>query len=379
MVRNWFDLFNDMATKSPKGSVSVTPVDGRFRLRWSYFDELGRQKRFTISAGAVNEVNRIAAEKLARKIELDIASENYDYSLKKYKQGLDRPDSITVEALIDRYINAKIPTDNTSSRDRYKTLRNHFAKFQRSMTVDACTEKKALSFMTYLQDCGQSGETVNMNLTCTRAVWKWAIKQGLTQVNPWLDLKVEVEPRENAKPFTLEEIKKIVEAFKDSYYENFVRFILGIGCRIGEAVALNWSEVNEDCSQVFIKHSYNLRSRKIKSTKTNESRRVPVSPKIQALLRGLKEDAVSDAVFPAPKGGRIDRNNFRRRYWKPTLEKLDIEYRSPYNARHTRWSHEINSGNLTIATAAKYAGNRPRTMMERYLGSTNDPELLDLE
>ncbi|BAU12510.1 integrase family protein [Leptolyngbya sp. NIES-3755] len=365
--------------RAKKGSVSISNVDGCLRLRWNYFDELGRQKRFTISAGAVSETNRKAAERLARQIELDIASGNYDYSLKKYKQGLDRPESITVEALFERYINTVIDSDRTSSVDRYKTIRNHFAKFQRSITADGCTEKKAIAFMRYLQNCGQSGETVNMNLTCIRAVWVWAIKKGLVHVNPWLDLKVDVEPREQAKPFTIDEISKILKSFQGGFYESFVRFMLGVGCRIGEAVALDWNAVNDDCSEVFIKQAYNLRSRKIKSTKTGKTRYVPVSSKIQALLQELRKSATSDIVFPSPKGGRIDRANFRKRYWKPTLEKLGIEYRSPYNTRHTRWSHEIASGNLDIATAAQYAGNRPRTMLDRYYGATKRPKLSDFD
>lgn len=323
--------------------------------------------------------SRDAAEKLAKTIQLDIASENFDYSLRKYKQGLDRPDSVTVESLLDRYITAKFSPEQTSSLDRYRTIQNHFAKFQRSITADECTEKKAIAFMEYLQECGQSGETVNMNLTCIRAVWNWAIKKGLVHINPWIDLqKVKVESREQAKPFTLDEIRKILESFEGDYYESFVRFMLGVGCRIGEAVALKWSAVNDDCSKVFIKQAYNLRSRKIKGTKTGKNRYVPVSPKIQAMLQELRKDAVSNFVFPSPKGKRIDRANFRKRHWQPTLEKLDIEYRSPYNARHIRWSHEIKNG-LDIATAAKYAGNSSRTMMDRYLCSTGSPALKDFD
>ncbi len=119
LVRNWYDCLSKMAKKSPKGSVAISSVDGRFRLRWNHFDELGRQKRFTLSCGMVNATNRTVAKRLAGQIELDIASRNFDPSLQKYRQGLDRSDSITVEALIDRFINAKISPDKTTSTARY--------------------------------------------------------------------------------------------------------------------------------------------------------------------------------------------------------------------------------------------------------------------
>ncbi|MBD1848402.1 tyrosine-type recombinase/integrase [Cyanobacteria bacterium FACHB-63] len=367
-----------MGSKSPKGSVAITEVDGRFRLRWSHFDELGRQKRFTISAGAANEVNRSVAERLARQIELDIASGNFDHSLRKYKPGSGRSDSVEVEALIDRYIKAHFSPDQTTSIDRYGTLRNHFGKFQRSITVSACTDKKAIAFVSYLQS-SQKNETVNMNLTLLRSIWRWAIKQGITHVNPWVDLKVETEPRPRPKPFSREEIKRILEAFKGHHYENFVRFLFGVGCRIGEAAALDWDAVSDDCSEIWIKRSYNLRSRKVKSTKTGKDRYVPIPSGIQSMLQELKKTAVSDAVFLSHKGVRVRRDSFRRSYWIPTLEKLGIEYRSPYKTRHSRWSHSLSSGELDIATASEYAGNSPRTMSDRYYGATKKPRLTDLD
>ncbi|MBD2078806.1 tyrosine-type recombinase/integrase [Leptolyngbya sp. FACHB-17] len=370
--------FQAMGTRTPKGNVAIEVVDNRYRLRWSYFDEVGRQKRFTVSIGSANGINRSVAERLARQIELDIASGNFDYSLKKYKQSSSRPESISAEVLIDQYIAAHFKEDQTTSLDRYRTLRNHFAKFQRSITVEACTDKKAVSFVRYLQ-ATQKNETVNMNLTLLRAIWRWAIKKGVTHANPWLDLKVETEHRQRPKPFSSEEIAKILEAFKGHHYENFVRFLFGVGCRIGEAAALDWSALNDDCSEVWIKQSYNLRSRQIKNTKTGKDRYVPIPPKLQAMLQAMRKNATSDAVFLSHKGLRVRRDSFRRSYWKPALEKLGIEYRSPYKTRHTRWSHELSSGNLDLATAAEYAGNTPRTLSDRYYGSTNRPRLTDLD
>ena len=67
MVRNWYDSLNKMAKKSLKGSVSIASVDGRFRLRWSHFNDLGRQKRFFLPAGIVNDTNRAVASFFALK------------------------------------------------------------------------------------------------------------------------------------------------------------------------------------------------------------------------------------------------------------------------------------------------------------------------
>lgn len=368
-----------MVSKSPKGSVAVAVVDGRLRLRWQAYDVQNRQKRFTLTYGAANATNQIAAEILAREIELDIASRNFDPSLRKYKARTERPESITIESLMNRYISAQIPINKTSSRDRYTALKNHLLNCHRSLNVDDCTEKKAIAFISYLQECELNGRTINMYLTAIRAVWKWAIKRGITQINPWLDLKVENEPKKPANPFSRNEMSQIVAAFDGSYYQNFVRFLFGAGCRTGEAIALHWDAVSDDCSEVWFRQSWNLRLKQVTPTKTNEIRLVPLSPGIQSMLQELKRiNQGSRLVFPAPKGGYIDRGNFLRRHWKPTLEQLGIEYRSTYNTRHTRWSHEI-ANKLDVAIAARYAGNSVRVMLDTYVGAIDRPRLSDFD
>ncbi|MBD2079323.1 DUF3596 domain-containing protein [Leptolyngbya sp. FACHB-17] len=107
--------------KSQKGSVAVSAVDGRLRLRWQAIDAEGKQKRFSLAFGASNATNRLAADRLARQIELDIASGNFDPSLRKYKVGTDRQDLLTVVQLLDRFVSANIAAEQSSSQQRYRT------------------------------------------------------------------------------------------------------------------------------------------------------------------------------------------------------------------------------------------------------------------
>lgn len=362
--------------KAQKGSVVVSAANGRLRLRWSGRDAQGRPKRFTLAFGAVNTTNRLAAERLAREIELDIASGNFDSSLRKYKHGLERGGGLLVGDLCDRYIKSHVSPTQSSSLERYTTLKNRLHQCFGESQVEEVTEREARKFVQYLSDKALKGETINLYLTLVRAVWSWAIKRGLTQINPWLDWQVETEPNPGAKPFTKEEVEKILKGFEGSYYEDFVRFLLGAGCRIGEAIALYWDAINDDCSEVWIGRAWDAKGRRVKKTKTNKTRTIPVSPGIQKLLQERKANTTSDLVFPSQKGSFIDRQNFLNRHWKPLLERLEIPYRPPYNSRHTRWSHEIASG-MDIATAAAYAGNRPRTMLNRYYGATDRPRLKD--
>lgn len=66
--------------KNPKGIPSVETVSGRLRIR---FRLNGVQKAFSLGLSD-NQVNRARAESIARQMQLDLVSGNFDESLAKY-------------------------------------------------------------------------------------------------------------------------------------------------------------------------------------------------------------------------------------------------------------------------------------------------------
>nr|WP_226585153.1 site-specific integrase [Microseira wollei] len=56
-----------------------------------------------------------------------------------------------------------------------------------------------------------------------------------------------------------------------------------------------------------------------------------------------------DLIFTSMEGNLIDSKNFCRRYWKPALEELEIDYRRPYTTRHTLISHGWEAGMNPVA------------------------------
>jgi integrase len=72
-----------------------------------------------------------------------------------------------------------------------------------------------------------------------------------------------------------------------------------------------------------------------------------------------------DLVFPSPKGLAIDDHNFNRRAWKTVLESCHVEYRRPYNLRHSAISHALHNGANPIALAEQ-TGHDKRVMLSTY-------------
>ena len=165
------------------------------------------------------------------------------------------------------------------------------------------------------------------------------------------------------------EVQAILAAFKtDRYYRHyadFVAFLFGTGCRLGEAVALQWKHVADDCSTVWIGESVSRGIRK--TTKTGKDRTLTLTPKMAALLEDRKPANVSPErlVFPAPSGKPINDHTFRRRAWKTIINRLGIDYRKPYATRHTAISHALANGANPLAVAEE-TGHDPQILFNHY-------------
>jgi integrase len=218
-----------------------------------------------------------------------------------------------------------------------------------------------------------------------KACISWAIEEGLyIGKNPYSKLKGIREVHVDvAKPFTVDEIRLIINAFdsnqfcpkasafKHSHYSAFIRFLFITGCRLGEAIGLTWDCIDFENRVLAIKQALgrdlasgaNNTRKIIKPTKTGRSHHIPMNEELYLLLS--KHCSPKEGfVFPGYKGKYIDIKGFSRRVWKPILAGLSIEYRSPYQTRHTCLSYVAKEHGL--AAAAALAGHKDLTMTTKH-------------
>ncbi|MGB8690843.1 MAG: tyrosine-type recombinase/integrase [Microcoleus sp.] len=357
----------------PKGTVNIENFKDRLRLAWSW-----QGKRFWLYIGLPDSsINRKAAEIKARTIELDIASNNFDPSLTKYKP--QKQESISVTELFDRFIDYKKRTISIGGFAKYKGLQKHVETFFRNKNAIAVSETVAEDFRDWLAQKLQP-VTVRERIVLMNACWEWGQKKKLVTENPWAEIKVSVAPKQRPQPFTIGEIGAIVHKFRSdpnlTNYADYVEFKFGVGLRTGEAAALLWRHCSPECDRIWIGESLSNGDRK--STKTNKARTVPLTSRLQQLLlnRRTSDSLPDDLIFTSTNGLAIDSKNFCNRYWKPALAELKIDYRKPYNTRHTLISHGLEAGMNPVAIAS-LTGHNVRTLYENYAGLVNPPQLPD--
>ncbi|MEO1347525.1 MAG: tyrosine-type recombinase/integrase [Cyanobacteria bacterium J06635_15] len=358
-----------LSSKTGMGLVKVENDEGRLRLRFSYGG-----KRKTLAVGLPDsKINRMVAQQKATQIELDIASGNFDATLKKYKppkaESAKKPEARVV-GLFEKFTKAQTKAKDlqVGSLCRYNATLRHLETFfpnQSAIAIDDdCTE----AFAEYLRE--QVAErTAKDYLILVQSCWNWA--EETLENNPWPPVidKVKPAPKQKVKPFTLDEVQAILAAFKtDRYYRHyadFVAFLFGTGCRFGEAVALKWKHIADDYSTVWIGESVSRGVRK--TTKTGKDRTVILTSNMAEMLSARKPDHVDPetSVFLSPKGKFINDRSFRRRAWTKLITKLKIRYRKPYATRHTAISHALANGANPLAVAEQ-TGHDPQILFKHY-------------
>lgn len=224
------------------------------------------------------------------------------------------------------------------------------------------TQQDAERLMSWL-DKGRKPATVNRHLTVLRR----AAPELFASI-PKRKCQPPVEPR----PFTADEVTRILATLRGnqySHYYPYVLFLLHTGVRTSEAIGLRWQDVDLSRRVAYISTSLpsagNTGERVRKSTKTGKARVVPLDDEVVGILDNLLR--TQQLVFPAPKGQPINDKNFARRCWKKTLEQAGVEYRRPYNCRHTYVSHALACG-ANVRELAGITGHDPLMLLTRYAG-----------
>ncbi len=354
--------------------VSISNNNGRVKLRWGY-----QGKRYNFNPGYDYDQTGIKiAQIVAHQIELDIESGNFDPTLEKYRQARNQKaeelSSVTLLELFERFMGYKATFCDPRTLEKYQACSNHVQDFLGNHPANFISEKNALDFAQFLKN-KVSPTTAKGHLTLIKAAFDYGIEHKLiiAQSNPWAEtvsnFKVPVRPR--PKPFTLEEVQQIIEAFQGhcyySYYYPYVSFLFRTGVRTGEAIGLKWKYIADDLSSAWIGESVSKGVRK--TTKNNRSRTIPLSDHLIPILKEIKPKGVSqdEFVFQAARGGPVKEKGFRERAWKPILSDLKIEYRKPYCTRHTFISHALASG-MNPMEVAQLTGHDIRTLYEDYAG-----------
>lgn len=374
--------------KAAVGSVGIESKNGNYRLRLPR-TLVGSEGRYISTRLPVTPENSKRVQMVAWEIEAAIQSGDIAQNIHRFRncfkpQRLDcKPkvlefQTLTLTELWVIYCEYKRPqlAITTYQKQHVGQWLNHFKKLPQNLSEPVAIRDAILATV--------SMGTAKRLLTALSACGEWAMGSSLIGSNPFQGMAAAITKPKATKdinPFSRLERDRILAAFEQhksyNYYHSLIKFLFLTGCRTGEALALQWSNVASDYSSITFSETWSSQFKVTKGTKTGKTRRFPCNADLRALLMSARAKTSTGIVFPNHVGGFIDGDRLTYDIWqlgvlKPLVASKAVEsYRCLYTTRHTFITMMLEAG-LTVSQVAKLVGNSPEVVLRHYAGGSVD-------
>jgi integrase len=233
-----------------------------------------------------------------------------------------------------------------------------------------------------------SGKTINNYVQVLREAVELAVTDKLLTENPVAKVPTAKHQKPPPDPFSRDEMEKILADLNIKHagqIPNFVEFWFWSGLRTSEIFGLRWENVDLNSGSVLVTEAV-VRGIHKDHTKTHVVRTVKLNSRALRAIQQQRQhtQVAGNLVFQDPRylTPWLDERAFRRSYWTPTLKRLGIRYRRPYNMRHTYATVMLMAG-MNSAFCAKQLGHSVEMFHKTYSrwldGAQNDLEMQRLE
>ena len=301
-----------------------------------------------------------------------IAFGNFEYALyfpsskNSLKFSKNKSALITIKLALENWLRqASKRCQPSTIRDYNSAVHYHLIPSFGHLTLEKFNVSDVYN---WLDTINISNKRINNVLSPLRQALQDAFYDGVIDKNPMDRFKSLSPETREPKPFNKDEISKILNQLFGQE-KNLIQFAFYSGLRTSELIGLRWEDVDLDKGLIHIRTA--IVRKHEKSTKTASGQRTIelLSASLEALKSQVSFTAKSIRVFNDPNtnlpwsGDHI----IRKRVWIPTLLKARVQYRNPYQTRHTFASMLLINGKNPM-WVAQQMGHKDWGMIRKVYG-----------
>lgn len=215
--------------------------------------------------------------------------------------------------------------------------------------------------------------TVRLTLAHLSVCLNAAVRAGILDRNPVARSRKPPGEKKKIDPFTPAELLRIVEAGEKRRSWRVFALLATVGCRSGEAIALNVPDWQPGTEMISITKTESPRGRGPGPPKSRNSvRTIRVPPEAIATLTECARKRKAGPLYLATMGTRLKYSAVASAF-ESLLKSLGLRYRNVHQLRHSVATAMIAAGD-PIGDVAEYLGDTAETVVKCYLHPTGkDP------
>ncbi len=249
-----------------------------------------------------------------------------------------------------------------STLDKYTNIiRDRINPVFGDMNVQDIKPSTVKKWLYDLDDIG--GKSKRIYLSVLSGILQEALYDEEILRNPVRSVKLPKFTTPKIKPFTADEVKLIMNHAKNDNYKYYLAVAFYTGMRSGEIIALKKTDIDFKNNTITVQRT---RSRFGESSpKTRYSiRDIPILDLLYPYLKELYNKHDHEYLFITQYNEPYrDTTVFQSDFWKPSLKELNIEYRRPYNARHTYATNMLYHNLVSPVQLAQLLGHANTQMV----------------
>jgi len=212
-----------------------------------------------------------------------------------------------------------------------------------------------------IEDVG--GKSKRIYLSVLSGILQEALYDELITRNPVKIIRPPKFDTPKIKPFNSDEVKKIMNLAVNDNYRFYLAIAFYTGMRSGEIIALKKLSINFEKMTISVNRTRSRFGESEPKTKTS-IREIPIIDLLFPYLKELYDKHDNEYLFITQyKKPYRDTTVFVECHWRPSLKELDLEYRRPYNCRHTYATNMLYNDLVTPVQLAQLLGHANTQMV----------------